>query len=68
MVEQHEWLNWFNETHHLNLSKQDLGQSPRRGNKRSTSPVQRPAINEQTDGVAMASPLGPLLANAFVCS
>ena len=26
------------------------------------------ALYEQTDGVAMGSPLGPLLANAFMCS
>ena len=26
------------------------------------------ALYEQTDGVAMGSPLGPLLANVFMCS
>ena len=58
--------NWFNSTYNLNISKEDLidllnvstkGQFQFNG-----------ALYEQTDGVAMGSPLGPLLANVFMSS
>ena len=59
--------NWFNVTHNLNITKPDLVQL-----------LEVAAMNqlfqfdgklyEQIDGMAMGSPLGPLLANSFLCS
>ena len=49
---------WFNETHHLNLTIMDLVDLLEASNKG----------HEQTDGVAMGSPLGPLRANVFMGS
>ena len=58
--------DWFNETHSMQLQKHQL-----------TELLEIAASNqlfqfngelyEQTDGVAMGSPLGPLLANVFMC-
>ena len=49
---------WFNETHHLNLTRMDLVDLLEASIKG----------HEQTDGVAMGSPLGPLRANVFMGS
>ena len=55
--------NWFNETYYLNLNVDLL---------RAATKDQLFTFNgqlyEQINGVAMGSPLGPLLANAFMCS
>ncbi|XP_068704025.1 uncharacterized protein [Montipora foliosa] len=58
--------DWFNQTYDLNLEKEEL-----------TQLLEVATINqlfqfdgqlyEQTDGVAMGSPLGPLMANVFMC-
>ena len=59
--------NWFNETYHLNLNKLDLVDLLRAATKDQLFTFNG-QLYEQTDGVAMGSPLGPLLANAFMCS
>ena len=59
--------DWFNETHSLNLSKMDLIDLLRAATKNQIFQFDG-ALNEQTDGVAMGYPLGPLLANVFMCS
>ena len=59
--------DWFNETHHLNLSKQDLVDLLEGATKDQLF-LFNGQLYEQTDGVAMGSPLGPLLANVFMCS
>ena len=57
--------NWFNETYHL--SKLDLVDLLRAATKDQLFTF-NDQLYEQTDGVALGSPLGPLLANAFMCS
>ncbi|XP_068756806.1 uncharacterized protein [Montipora capricornis] len=59
--------NWFNEMYHLNLNKLDLADLLRTAtkDKRFTFNGQ---LYELTDGVVMGFPLGPLLANVFMCS
>ena len=59
--------NWFNETYHLNLNKLDLVDLLRAATKDQLFTFNG-QLYEQTDGVAMGSPLGTLLANAFMCS
>ena len=59
--------DWFNETHHLNLSKQDLVDLLE-GTTKDQLFLFNGQLYEQTEGVAMGSPLGPLLANVFMCS
>ena len=60
--------NWFNETYHLNLNKLDLVDLLRAATKDQLFTFNGQLYGEQTDGVAMGSPLGPLLASAFMCS
>ena len=59
--------DWFSVTHCLNLSKQDLVDLLR-GATKDQRFLFNGQLYEQTDGVAMSSPLGPLLANVFMCS
>ena len=59
--------DWFNETHHLYLSKQDLVDLLEGATKDQLF-LFNGQLYEQTNGVAMGSPLGPLLANVFMCS
>ena len=59
--------NWFNETHHLNLSKLAFVDLLRAAT-RDRLFLFNGRLYEQTDGVAMGSPLGPLPANVFMCS
>jgi len=59
--------DWFNKTHHLNLSKQDRVDLLEGATKDQLF-LFNGQLYEQTDGVAMGSPLGPLLANVFMCS
>ena len=59
--------NWFNETYNLNLTRTDLVDLLQVVTKGQLFQFDG-ALYEQTDGVAMGSPLGPLLANAFMCS
>ncbi|XP_068692461.1 uncharacterized protein [Montipora foliosa] len=58
--------DWFNQTYDLNLEKEELTQllEVATTNQLFQFDGQR---YEQTDGVAMGSPLGPLMANVFMC-
>ena len=47
--------DWFNKTYGLNLQQDQLTR------------LLEIATTKQTDGVAMGSPLGPLMANVFMC-
>ena len=59
--------NWFNETHGLDITKSDLTTLLRLATKDQLFQFDG-NLYEQIDGVAMGSPLGPLMANAFLCS
>ena len=59
--------NWFNTTHDLNLTKTDLVDLLSAATKGQLFQFNG-ALYEQTDGVVMGSPLGPLLANVFMSS
>ena len=54
--------NWFNSTYNLNISKEDLIDLLNLSTKGQLFQFNG-ALYEQTDGVAMGSPLGPWLAN-----
>ena len=59
--------NWFNETHHLNLSRIDLVDLLKASTKDQLFQFNG-QLYEHTDGVARGSPPGPLLANVFMGS
>ena len=59
--------NWFNETHHLNLSRMHLVDLLRASTKDQLFQFNG-QLYVQTGGVAMGSPLGLLLANVFMGS
>ena len=59
--------NWFNETHNLNITQDDLVELPRVATKHQLFQFNG-SFYEQIDGVSMGSPLGPLTANTFMCS
>ena len=59
--------NWFNATHNLALTRTDLVDLLSVATKGQLFKFDG-ALYEQTDGVAMGSPLGPLLANVFMSS
>ena len=59
--------DWFNKTHELNLSRDQLIELLNAATKNQLFQFNG-NLYEQTDGVAMGSPLGPLLANVFMCS
>ena len=59
--------NWFNDTYDLNLTRTHLVDVLHVATKGQLFQFDG-ALYEQTDGVAMGSPLGPLLANVFMCS
>ena len=67
LVEKAFKSNWFNVTHKLNISKSDLVELLQVATKRQLFQFDG-RLYEQVDGVAMGSPLGPLVANAFLCS
>ena len=56
--------NWFNSTYNLNISKEDLVDLLNVSTKGQLFQFNG-ALYEQTDGVAMGSPLGPLLAQHY---
>ena len=58
--------NWFNLTYNLNISKDDLIELLTISTKDQLFQFNG-QLYEQIDGVAMGSPLGPLLANVFMC-
>ncbi|XP_022802357.1 uncharacterized protein LOC111339894 [Stylophora pistillata] len=59
--------NWFNTTHDLSITKPELVQLLEVATMNQLFQFDG-NLYEQTDGVAMGSPLGPLMANAFLCS
>lgn len=59
--------NWFNTTFNLNLTKADRMDLLKAATKGQLFQFNE-ALYEQTDGVAMGSPLGPLVANVFMFS
>ena len=59
--------NWFNSEYDLNISKQDLIDLLGVATKGQLFQFNG-SLYEQVDGVAMGSPLGPLLANVFMSS
>ena len=59
--------DWFNKDHNLNITKTDLIELLRVATKNQLFQFEGDLF-EQTDGVAMGSPLGPLMANTFMCS
>ena len=59
--------NWFNKTYNMNISKDDLTDLLSVATKNQLFQFNG-NLYEQVDGVAMGSPLCPLMANAFMCS
>ena len=59
--------NWFNNTHNLNICEGDLIELLTIATKDHLFQLNGD-LYEQIDGVAMGSPLGPLMANTFMCS
>ena len=59
--------NWFNSQYNLNISRQDLTDLLNIATKDQLFQFEG-TLYEQFDGVAMGSPLGPLIANVFMCS
>ena len=59
--------NWFNTTHNLALTRTDLVDLLSVATKGQLFQFDG-ALYKQTEGVAMGSPLGPLLANVFMSS
>ena len=57
--------DWFNREHDLNITKLDLMELLRIATKNQLFQFEG-KLYEQVDGVAMGSPLGPLMANAFM--
>ncbi|PFX11771.1 Tetratricopeptide repeat protein 28, partial [Stylophora pistillata] len=59
--------NWFNVTYNMNISRDDLVALLTAATKHQLFQFNG-RLCEQIDGVAMRSPLGPLMANIFICS
>jgi len=59
--------NWFKNTFKLNISEADVIELLRVATKGQLFQFDGD-LYEQIDGVAMGSPLGPLMANTFLCS
>ena len=59
--------NWFNNAHDINISKDDLIELLNLATKDQLFQFNG-NLYEQIDVVAIGSPLGPLMANAFMCS
>lgn len=58
--------NWFNKANNLNVTKSDLIELLELATKDQLFQYTG-KLYEQKDGVGMGSPLGPLMANAFLC-
>jgi len=58
--------DWFSKTHELNLSRDQLIEILNAATKNQLFQYNG-NLYEQTDGVAMGSPLGPLLTNVLFC-
>ena len=59
--------NWFNETYDLNIKESELVTLLQLATKDQLFQFEG-NLYQQIEGVAMGSPLGPLTANAFLCS
>ena len=59
--------DWFNRTHNLNIKKSDLIELLTIVTKDQLFQFDG-SLYKQVDGAAMGSPLGPLLANTFLCA
>ena len=59
--------DWFNKSNNLNFSRDDLVTLLQAATHDQHFQLDG-CLYEQTDEVAMGSPLGPLLANVFICS
>ena len=59
--------NWFNNTYNLKLTKDQLMELLKLATTNQLFRLDG-VLYEQVEGVAMGSPLGPLLANTFMCS
>ncbi|XP_068712836.1 uncharacterized protein [Montipora foliosa] len=59
--------NWFNNTYSLNLTKDQLMELLKLATTNQLFQLDG-ILYEQGEGVVMGSPLGPLLANTFMCS
>ena len=59
--------DWFNKEHSLHITKADLVELLNIATKNQLFQFEG-NLYEKVDGVAMGSPLGPLMANAFMCS
>ena len=66
LVEKAFENDWFNKIHGLNLTKEKLRFLLEAATKNQLFQFNKD-LYEQFDGVAMGSPLGPLMANAFMC-
>ena len=58
--------DWFNRSYDLNLEKEELAQLLTVATTNQLFQFDG-NLYEQTDGVAMGSPLGPIVANVFMC-
>ena len=67
IVERDFENDWFNKEHNLNITKSDLIELLRIATKNQLFQFEG-NLYEQVDVVAMDSPLGPLMANAFMCN
>ena len=59
--------DWFNKKYDLNITKTGLIELLEVATKNQLFQFEG-SLYEQVDGVAMGSPLGPLMANAFMCN
>ena len=59
--------DWFNKEHDLTITKTDLIELLEVATKNQLFQFEG-NLYEQVDGVAMGSPLGPLMANTFMCN
>ena len=58
---------WFNKTYHLQLERSELANLLNLAVKNQLFQLNG-KLYQQVDGVAIGSPLGPLMANTFMCS
>ena len=59
--------DWFNKKYDLNITKTDFIKLLEVATKHQLFQFEG-SLYEQVDRVAMGSPLGPLMANAFMCN
>ena len=67
LVDNALYHNWFNRTYHLKLKKSELMSLLNLAMKNQLFQLNG-KLYKQEDGVAVGSPLGPLMANNFMCS